>query len=97
MTTHLENIRQAELERLQELFPAGTRVLEIGGGSGFQAGILASWGCIVSSVDLDQEQNPALRYFSRQYFPVQPYDGKTFPFPDGSESARKPGVSTRSV
>jgi SAM-dependent methyltransferase len=84
MTTHLENIRQAELEQLRGWFPAGARVLEIGGGSGFQASILHSWGCQVTSIDLDQEQNPALRYFSRQYYPVQPYDGKTFPFPDAS-------------
>ena len=84
MTTHLERLRHAELHRIRSWFPPGARVLEIGGGSGYQAAILDSWGCHVQSIDLDPDTNPAMRYFSRQHFPVQTYDGKTFPFRDGS-------------
>ena len=84
MITHLERVRFAELEGLREFFPAGSRVLEVGGGSGYQASIIAAWGCSIVSIDLQDEQNPSLRYFSQQHFPVQPYDGKNFPFPDAS-------------
>jgi SAM-dependent methyltransferase len=51
-------------------------VLEIGGGSGFQASVLAAWGCDVASIDLPEIAAAATEY------PVQPYDGESIPFPD---------------
>ena len=47
----------------------------MGGGNGWQASILASWGCDVVSIDIPGHLVP-----SRQYFPVQDYDGSRFPF-----------------
>ena len=52
------------------------RILEIGGGNGYQASVLASWGCDVASIDLPEISAAATDC------PVQPYDGKYIPFPD---------------
>jgi SAM-dependent methyltransferase len=71
-------VRRYELEILREWFPPGVSVLEIGGGSGFQASLLDSWGCDVASIDLADGAIPAVT------FDVQPYDGRTLPFPAGT-------------
>lgn len=71
---HLERLRAAELQALRGLFPAGARVLEIGGGNGFQAGILADWGCRVTAVDIGGAR------WQRSYYPVREYDGRRLPF-----------------
>ncbi len=75
--SYLEAIRRAELESVREQFRPGMHVLEIGGGSGFQAAILTSWGCDVVSVDVANRKPP-----HKNYFPVQDYDGETLPFQD---------------
>ena len=75
----MDDIRRAELEDLKVHFHPGARVLEIGGGRGVQAAVLASWGCSVQSVDLaGREINGELA------FPVQDYDGVHLPFADDS-------------
>jgi len=74
----LDQIREQELASVRALIGAGQRVLEIGGGSGFQARKLAEWGCDVASVDIAGRPNIA------RWFPVQDYDGKRLPFPDQS-------------
>jgi len=75
MEKHLRTLRQAEVEQIQSWFKPNTRVLEIGGGSGFQASILASYGCKVFSIDL-----PNRAVHDKPYFPVGEYDGKNIPF-----------------
>jgi SAM-dependent methyltransferase len=50
-------------------------VLEIGGGFGYQASIIASWGCKIISLDVNPKSS---------YFPIQHYDGVSIPFGDGS-------------
>ena len=75
---HVERIRRAELEALRSRFKPGLRVLEIGGGSGFQAAIIDSWGCSVTSIDIPGRSWP------RSFFPVSFYDGEHLPFPDAS-------------
>lgn len=55
------------------------RVLEIGGGSGFQARILAGWGCEVTSIDIADRPSPPV-----QYYPVLSYDGTHIPYLDAS-------------
>jgi ubiquinone/menaquinone biosynthesis C-methylase UbiE len=75
----LEQIRRAEIATIRPYLPPGGRVLEIGGGSGFQASLLASWGHQVTAVDL--AERPRRRQL---YFPVQNYDGRRFPFPDAT-------------
>lgn len=51
------------------------RILEIGGGSGYQADLMASYGCAVSSIDLVTRKKS-----QRSHFPVQSYDGRHIPF-----------------
>jgi SAM-dependent methyltransferase len=75
----LEWLRQIELENARRFLPPHGRVLEIGGGSGFQASLLASWGYDVVSIDIAPAAPGA-----RSFFPVQSYDGIHIPFPDAS-------------
>ncbi|TKB63783.1 MAG: methyltransferase domain-containing protein [Nitrospira sp.] len=73
---HLESLRKSEIELVKPWFQSGLRVLEVGGGNGFQASVLASWGCHVTSIDLPETSAAAT------YYPVESYDGQRFPFPD---------------
>jgi SAM-dependent methyltransferase len=66
-----ERIRSAELESVKRWFPAGSRILEVGGGDGYQASIIAGWGHQVESIDIEP---------SNTYFPVKQYDGEHIPF-----------------
>ncbi len=79
---HLESLRGAEIDLVKHWFRPGMHVLEIGGGNGFQAGILSSWGCEVRSIDLHESVSA-----QTQHFPVQVYDGRHIPFPDHSFDA----------
>ena len=79
----LRAIRAAEMELVTRLLPAGARVLEIGGGSGTQARLLAQCGFEITSIDLDSNPYAA----AAQEWPVQVYDGRLLPFPDGSFAA----------
>ncbi|MDE3039478.1 MAG: class I SAM-dependent methyltransferase [Nitrospirota bacterium] len=72
----LRALREAEIGMVKSWLRPGLRVLEVGGGNGFQASVLASWGCHVTSIDLP-ETSAAATYYS-----VEPYDGQRFPFPD---------------
>lgn len=79
MERHLERLRRHEIEIVQDWFQPGMRVLDLGGGSGFQASVLASRGCEVLSIDLaDRPPSPHV------YYPVQAYDGHHIPAPDAS-------------
>ena len=53
-------------------------MLELGGGDGFQAMTLASWGLQVDSVDLPDVADEA------RWFAVRAYDGRALPFADGT-------------
>lgn len=76
---HLKSLRSAELETVRSYFLAGARVLEIGGGNGWQAQLISQWGCSVTSVDVDPAGS-----WARTYFPVLPYDGRRLPFASGT-------------
>lgn len=67
----LQRIRLAEVAAVRRWFPAGSRVLEIGGGDGYQASVIADWGHQVESIDIEP---------SNTYFPVIQYDGEQIPF-----------------
>lgn len=75
---HLNELRHAELQPLRHHFAAGARVLELGGGSGYQASVLHGWGCRVTSIDVETSTSAA------QYYPVARYDGVAIPFPPAS-------------
>jgi SAM-dependent methyltransferase len=53
------------------------RVLDLGGGNGYQASIIASLGCKVVSIDIADRPKSLT-----QYFTVIDYDGFTIPFAD---------------
>lgn len=76
---HTRTLRLRELELVLDRFPPGGRVLEIGGGAGWQAAQLASHGFDVVSVDVEGS-----RYEGVREFPVVLYDGHHLPFPDAS-------------
>ena len=77
-----ERIRRQELELVKRWIRPGSRVLEIGGGSGFQAALLAAWGCEIISIDLAGKASPEKQGFGKQYWPVGAYDGRRLPFGD---------------
>ncbi len=67
-------IRRLELDAVRRWFRSGQRVLELGGGNGYQASLLRSWGCDVASIDIAPGDACV--------FPVQQYDGANIPFGD---------------
>jgi SAM-dependent methyltransferase len=71
----LQHLRLAELELIRPLFPASGRILELGGGSGYQASVIAAWGYEVESIDVKA---------SDECFPVRSYDGEHIPCPSAS-------------
>jgi 2-polyprenyl-3-methyl-5-hydroxy-6-metoxy-1,4-benzoquinol methylase len=75
----LHVIREFEYREVVRRFSAGARVLEIGGGTGYQAKRLAEDGFEVASIDI-----PSSNYADKLEFPVEPYDGRNIPFPDAS-------------
>ena len=77
----LARIRRAELEAALTHIPPRSTLLEIGGGSGWQASLLQHAGHLVVSVDLPTSRNRP------RYFPVINYDGRRLPFRTGSFSA----------
>ena len=78
--TPLERIRRQELGRVKRWIPPAARVLEVGGGSGFQAALLASSGCDIVAIDIAGTPGPTKLGFQKQYWPVQVYDGHHLPF-----------------
>lgn len=76
---HLKRIRAAELGCVRKHFAPGMRVLELGGGDGYQASIIHGWGCEVFAIDV-----PSRRRREPRYHPVIDYDGAHLPFADGT-------------
>ena len=74
---HLEELRRQELMLVARFIPAGSRILEIGAGSGWQSKLLAQLGHEVHALDLPQRRKQGV-----QHFPVADYDGLNIPFPD---------------
>jgi SAM-dependent methyltransferase len=61
------------LNSLRELFTRESRVLELGGGDGYQAKVISDLGCSVDSIDIQiPETDPV--------YPVRKYDGVNIPF-----------------
>lgn len=75
----LHVIREFEYIKIIDRFTPGARILEIGGGTGYQAKRLAEDGYTVDSIDI-----PNSNYANQLEFPVQAYDGRNIPFPDNS-------------
>jgi len=75
----LHQIRDFELQRIIQYLPPNAKILEIGGGTGLQAKILADHGFSVESIDIASSL-----YRDQHVYPVLEYDGEHFPFPDKS-------------
>lgn len=75
---YIDQLRKAELLAILPNMPAGSRVLEIGAGSGQQALELERHGYRIDAIDL-----PSSDYSGHRKFPVFDYDGRTIPFDDG--------------
>lgn len=75
----LHVIRGYEYKKIIQRFSPGIRILEIGGGTGYQARRLTEDGYAVDSIDI-----PDSNYVGKVEFPVRPYDGRNIPFPDNS-------------
>ena len=71
----LKKIREHELNQIIGKFPAKSLILEIGGGSGWQAKIFKNLGFKVHSIDIKDSY-----YLKDKVFNVQIYDGKNLPF-----------------
>lgn len=69
-------IRTAELDAVRSLFAPGSDVLELGGGTGWQAKHIASWGQNVQSIDVIEG--------IAEHYPVVLYDGVNIPCADRS-------------
>lgn len=75
---HLNSLRLIRLEELSCAFtiiPAGSRLLEIGAGAGWQARALAEFGYKVEAIDVHGS-----RYAEHRVWPVTSYDGRRIPF-----------------
>lgn len=75
----LHAIREHEYQEIVNRFTPGIRILEIGGGTGYQAKRLMRDGYVVESIDI-----PSSNYANQLEFPVKPYDGRNIPFSDKS-------------
>lgn len=76
--SRLEEYRRYELEVVREWFKPAMKVLELGGGSGFQARILDTYGWHSMSIDVK------LLSQNQMHYPVQVYDGSHIPAEDGT-------------
>lgn len=76
-------LRQAEVElAVKEIAarkPAGSSIVEIGGGGGWQARMLADAGYAVRSFDIAGSE-----YAAHRVFPIEDYDGHRVPAPDAA-------------
>lgn len=75
----LHTIREHEIEMISRHFAPGARILEIGGGTGYQAKLLADRGFTVATIDVGTSN-----YKGERVFPVTEYDGTVFPFADAT-------------
>ncbi len=75
----LHVIREYEYKEIVKNFPIGSEILEIGGGTGYQAKRLQDDGFSIKSIDI-----PSSNYADDKEFEVVAYDGKNIPFPDNS-------------
>lgn len=75
----LHMVREYEINTISRHIAPGARILEIGGGTGYQAKLLADRGFHVTAIDVG-----ASKYKDERVFGVTEYDGRVFPFANGT-------------
>ena len=70
----LSKLRRYEFEKVKHFFNSNDKVLEIGGGSGFQASLISKHVDEIVSIDVYSHPIPVAE--------VKVYDGINIPFPD---------------
>lgn len=76
---YLHRLRRFELSEIMKSIPGGARIVEIGGGTGYQAHLLKQQRYSVVSVDL-----PCSCHAPGMFANVMQYDGRRLPFADKS-------------
>lgn len=74
---NLNELRANEFNSVKHHFRPGISVLEVGGGTGYQASLIAALGAIIDSIDVVQTPSSVQIFFS-----VRIYDGRNVPFPN---------------
>jgi len=78
---YFESIRLTELDivldEIKGEMPGGNFILEIGGGTGWQAKKLSERGYAVEAIDIPQSM-----FSEQRIWPITDYDGKQIPFPN---------------
>jgi SAM-dependent methyltransferase len=74
----LNELRREEFNRIRKFINPGDQVLEVGGGTGYQARLINAMGVRVDSIDVASPPEA-----SETYYPVGLYNGRDIPFPDG--------------
>ena len=75
--SHLHELRKYEINMILKCCQNSSYILEIGGGTGFQAKYISSKGYSIETIDL-QDSN----YLKKRIYPITNYDGKKIPFKD---------------
>lgn len=75
--SNLQMLRAHELDLAASMLRPGMRILELGGGNGYQAARLTALGMEVTSIDI-------ARAPGEMHHPVEQYDGHRIPRADGS-------------
>jgi SAM-dependent methyltransferase len=77
--SHLQKLRAWELDLVARTIPLGSRILEVGAGTGWQAKILSERGFDIVAIDLADAPSE-----EPKIWPVQAYDGRILPFETAS-------------
>ncbi|MCP5143948.1 MAG: methyltransferase domain-containing protein [Gammaproteobacteria bacterium] len=75
----LHQIRDHELAVVRTQLPASASILELGGGTGYQARVLDNWGYAIESIDVEESN-----YRNDRLYDVHTYDGSHLPYPAAS-------------
>ena len=78
-TEFLHVVREYEINKITRCFHKDAHILEIGGGTGYQAKQLADRGFKIVSIDIATSN-----YSGARIYPVVDYDGRRFPFKDSA-------------
>lgn len=80
----LNDVRMSELGHVASWLPSGSRVLDVGAGTGAQAAALAARGHEVTALEVASERQTWTEYQDTAAYPLTFYDGTSLPFDDAT-------------